>query len=148
MALLLSFTNRRLIRHLRYCFGILEMFSSKMARVDRRVDVRLLRALGRLMRGVGNELVLSCSGIKDYLAQLLVVASQLGISPYLALRVVALLVEVGLVDVGVRRLVRVGRYATESGLLKLVGVLHGQFKVRHVNSELAGELGPSYSLQR
>lgn len=144
MILLLSLTNRRLIRHLRYRFGILEMFGAKVTRVGRRVDVRVLRALRRLMRRVGNELILSCSRIKGYLAQLLVFGGQLRVRVYLALLVVvvALLVEVALVDVGVRRLVRVSRYATQSGLLKLVEILHSQFQISHVLNRPGGATGP------
>lgn len=63
-------------------------------------------------------MVLSRSGIESYLAELLVVGRQLGLCVYMTL-----LAEVALVDVGVWRLVWVGGYATESGLLKLVRVL-------------------------
>lgn len=41
MVLLLSFSNGRLMRQLRYGFGILEMFSAKVTRVGRRVAVGL-----------------------------------------------------------------------------------------------------------
>lgn len=74
---------------------------------------------------MGNELILSRRGIESYLAELLMVGSQLGLCVY-----VTLLAEVAIVNVRVWRLVRVGGYATEGGLLKLLRVLQRLLMVR------------------
>lgn len=126
MVLLLSFANGRLMRQLRYGFGTLEMLSAKVTRICRRVGVVLVRTLRGLVRRVGNELVLPRGRVVGHLTGLLLVVGRgrLGLGVYLGR-----LTKAGLVEVGVRRLIRVGRDAAEGRLLKLVGVLESQFGV-------------------
>lgn len=80
----------------------------------------LLMTLRGLVRGVGNELILSCGRVVGHLTGLLLMVGRrrLGLGVDLGR-----LTKAGLVEVGVRRLIRTGRNAAKSRLLKLVGVL-------------------------
>lgn len=87
------------------------------------VAVRPYLALGRLMRGVGDEVVLLRGGVPNNVAQLVVVVlirrELLGLDVYLG----ALLVEGNVVNVRVGRLVGTGMDSAEGWLLEVVWVL-------------------------
>lgn len=92
------------------------------AGVGGRIAVRLYLALGRLMRGVGDEVVLLRGGVPNNVAQLVVVLIRrelLGLDVYLG----ALLVEGNVVNVRVGRLVGTGMDSAEGWLLEVVWVL-------------------------
>lgn len=112
------------MRHLRYRFDVLKMFSTQVPRVGEWAIVGMLSALRGLVGRVGYELVVllvvSRGRIESRLAQLLLLfGRQLGLDVYLGL----VLLEAALVGFGVGRLVLAGGDAPDGRWLKVVRIL-------------------------